>query len=193
MQAGSLGRKATKLFIDESYKKRPEPVGKFQIDKELSTNRSKVYVNPSGKVVVSHQGSKGVKDWVYNNPALLLGQYKKTDRYKDIKAVQKAVNKKYGIDNVETVSHSQTGQASRQLSKEGLTKSGQSQTLNPAIIGRKPKGLKVYKSSGDIVSALTKTGKRDEVIPATSLNPIIQHGTSILGAGEFDFEPKRYM
>ena len=123
---------------------------------------------------------------------LLLGQYKKTDSYKDIEKVQKAVNEKFGIDNVETISHSQTGQASRQLAKEGLTKSGKSQTLNPAIIGRKPKGVKVYKSSGDIVSAFTTLDKVDEVIPATSYNPITEHKPSILGSGMFDVEQKRY-
>ena len=77
MKGGSLGQTASKLFLQQSYKKNPKPVGKFQVDKELSTNRSKVYVNPSGKVVVANQGSKGVKDWVYTNPMLLLGQYKK--------------------------------------------------------------------------------------------------------------------
>ena len=192
MKGGSLGKTASKLFLEQSYKKNPKPVGKFEIDKELSTKRSKVYTNPKGQVVVAHQGSKGVKDWLVNNPALLLGQYKKTDRYKDIKAVQKAVNAKYGKENVQTVSHSQTGQASRQLAKEGLTKSGKSQTLNPAIIGRKPKGVKVYKSSGDIVSALTQLDKGDEVIPAKSYNPITEHSPSILGSGMFDVEQKRY-
>jgi len=192
MKGGSLGKKATKLFINASYKDHPEPIGKFQIDPELSTSRSKVYVNPSGKVVVAHQGSKGVKDWAINNPAILLGQYKKTQRYKNIEDVQKAVNAKYGVDNVETISHSQTGQASRQLAKEGLTKSGKSQTLNPAIIGRKPKGVKVYKSSADVVSAFTKLDKGDEVIPATSYNPITEHSPSILGGGQFDVEQKRY-
>ena len=193
MKAGSLGKTATKLFLQESYKKNPKAVGKFQIDPELSTNRSKVYVNDKNQVVVAHQGSKGVKDWAINNPAILLGQYKKTDRYKDIKKIQKKVNEKYGIDNVETISHSQTGVASRQLAKEGLTISGQSQTLNPAIIGRKPKDLKVYKSSGDLVSAFTKLDEGDEVVPAKSYNPITEHSPSILGGSQYDQEQKRYM
>ena len=193
MQAGSLGKRATKLFVDQSYKKNPKPVGKFQVDKELSSSRSKVYVNPSGKVVVAHQGSKTLDDWTKYNPAILLGQYKNTKRYKDIEKVQKAVNAKYGQSNVETVSHSQTGEASRLLAKKGLTESGQSTTLNPAVIGRKPKGVKVYRSSADVVSAFTKLDPGDETLQAKTYNPINEHGTSILGAGEFDFEPKRYM
>jgi hypothetical protein len=191
MEGGSLGKTASKLFLEQSYKKNPKPVGKFQIDTELSTNRSKVYVNPKGQVVVAHQGSKGVKDWLVNNPAILLGQYKKTDRYKDIKKLQKAVNAKYGKENVETVSHSQTGQASRQLAKEGLTESGKSTTLNPAVIGRK-KGVKVYKSSGDLVSAFTTLDEDDEVIEAKTYNPITEHKPSILGGG-FDLDQKRYL
>ena len=191
MKGGSLGKKATKLFLEQAYKDKPEPVGKFQIDKELSTKRSKVYVNPKGQVVVAHQGSKGTQDWLYNNPSLILGKYKTTDRYKAIEDVQKKVNAKYGKESVETVSHSQTGQASRLLAKKGLTVPTQSTTLNPAIIGNK-KNVKVYRSSGDIVSAFTKLDPLDETIQAKTYNPITEHGTSILGGG-FDFDQKRYM
>jgi hypothetical protein len=91
-----LGKKATKLFIDASYKDQPEPIGKFRIDPELSTRRSKVFSNPKGQAIVAHHGSQGVKDWLLNNPAILFGKYKKTQRYKDIEDVQKKVNAKYG-------------------------------------------------------------------------------------------------
>ena len=193
MKGGSLGKTATKLFLEQSYKTHPDPIGKFQIDPELSTKRSVVYVNPSGKVVVAHQGSKGTQDWVVNNPALILGKYKKTDRFKAIEDVQRKVNEKYGKENVETVTHSQTGEASRLLAKKGLTERGKSTTLNPAIVGRKPKGLKVYRSSGDIVSALTKLDEGDVLIPAKTLNPIAEHSPAILGSGMFDQDKKRYM
>ena len=184
-----LGKKATKLFIDASYKDQPEPIGKFRIDPELSTRRSKVFSNPKGQAIVAHQGSQGAKDWLLNNPAILVGKYKKTQRYKDIEDVQKKVNAKYGQENVQTVTHSQTGQASRLLAKKGLT--NQSVTLNPAIIGRKPKGLKVIRSTGDIVSAFTKLNDNDVEIKAKTGNPIAEHGTSILG-GYCDPDPKRY-
>lgn len=186
-----VGKKATKLFIDASYKEQSEPIGKFRIDPELSTTRSKVYSNPKGQAVIAHQGSKGIEDWLINNPALLVGKYKKTQRYKDIEAVQKKVNSKYGQENVQTISHSQTGKASQILAKKGLTDPGNSTSLNPAIVG-KHKGVRVLRSSGDLVSALTKIRPQDEVIPATSFNPRIEHGTSILGGG-FDFDQKRYM
>jgi hypothetical protein len=193
MEAVSLGKRATQLFLEQSYKDDPKPVGKFQVDKDLSTKRSAVYVNPSGKVVVAHQGSKTLDDWTKYNPAILLGQYKNTKRYKDIEKTQKKVNEKYGKENVQTVTHSQTGVASKILAKKGLTTPNQSVTLNPAIIGRKSKGLKVFRSSGDVVSALTKLDKGDEVIPAKTLNPITEHSPAILGSGMFDIDHKRYM
>ena len=56
-----IGKKATKLFIDASYKDQPEPIGKFRIDPELSTRRSKVYSNPKGQAIVTHQGLQGGK------------------------------------------------------------------------------------------------------------------------------------
>jgi hypothetical protein len=192
MKGGSLGKTATKLFLEQSYKKNPKPVGKFQVDKELSTDRSKVYVNDKNQVVVAHQGSTNTQDWLVNNPAIVLGKYKKTDRYKAIEDVQKKANAKYGIDNVETVSHSQSGEASRILAKKGLTAPDASTTLNPAIIGKK-RNVKVYKSSGDIVSAFTKLDEGDEVLPAKSLNPLTEHSPSILGAGMFDPEQRRYL
>ena len=191
MKGGSLGKKASKLFIDASYKDQPEPIGKFKIDPELSTRRSKVYVNPKGKVVVAHQGSTTTSDWTKYNPSILLGQYKNTKRFKDIKEVQQKVNAKYGKENVETITHSQTGEASRILAKKGLTAPNASTTLNPAIIGKK-KDVKVYRSSGDLVSSLTKLDPQDVTIQAKTYNPITEHGTSILGSGMFDFDPKRY-
>jgi len=193
MKGGSLGKTASKLFLEQSYKRNPKPVGKFQVDKDLSSKRSVVYVNPKGQVVVAHQGSKTIGDWLINNPSILLGQYKNTKRYKDIEDIQKKANAKYGKSNIETVTHSQTGVASRLLAKKGLTAPNQSTTLNPAILGRKPKDLKVYRSSGDVVSAFTQLDKGDEVIPATSYNPITEHKPSILGSGMFDVEQKRYM
>jgi len=193
MKGGSLGKKATKLFLEQSYKSKPQPVGKFQVDKELSTKRSAVYVNPSGKVVIAHQGSKTIGDWLINNPSILLGQYKNTKRYKDIEDVQKKANEKYGKSNIETVTHSQSGEASRLLAKKGLTAPNQSVSLNPAIIGRKPKDLKVYRSSADVVSAFTKLDPNDETIEAKSYNPITEHSPSILGSGMFDIDQKRYM
>ena len=89
------------------------------------------------------------------------------------------------------VTHSQTGKASQILAKKGLTDQGKSTALNPAIVG-KHKEVRVLRSSGDLVSALKKIQPQDEVIPATSFNPLIEHGTSILGGG-FDIDQKRYM
>lgn len=192
MKGGSLGKKATQLFLQESYKKKPESVGKFQIDPELSTKRSLVYANPSGKVVIAHQGSKGTQDWLYNNPALALGKYKKTDRYKAIEDVQRKANAKYGKENIQTVTHSQTGEAARLLAKKGLTAPDASTTLNPAILGKKDKGIKVYRSSGDVVSAFTKLDEGDVVLPAKSYNFIKEHSPSILGGSMFDEDQKRY-
>ena len=54
-----VGKMATKLFIDASYKEQSEPIGKFRVDPELSTARSKVNSNSKEQAVIAHQGSKG--------------------------------------------------------------------------------------------------------------------------------------
>jgi hypothetical protein len=35
----------------------------FVLDKSISSNTSKVYIHPSGRVVVTHQGTTTALDW----------------------------------------------------------------------------------------------------------------------------------
>jgi hypothetical protein len=178
-----LSNKQTKDFIKAGYekKKNVKEIDGYKLDKSISTKRSKVYVNPEGQAVVTHAGTDSATDWL-NNPATLIPSlYKKQDRYKEAEKVQKKANAKYNKENIETVSHSQSGQIANIMADKGLTAKGASTTVNPAIFGKPSKGVKVIKSSGDVVSALTKTRKNDEVIKAKSFNPLTEHSPDILG------------
>ena len=77
-------------LLNASYEPK-DNVGKFILDKNLSSKTSKVYFDPqTKKSVVAHQGTSGLMDW-FNNFIYGLGGkklYKFTSRYKQAKKVQ---------------------------------------------------------------------------------------------------------
>jgi len=168
-------------FVKASYKKKKDAteVNGAILDKSLSSKRSKVYVK-DGKATVVHSGTDSAKDWINNLLVPIPSLYRKTDRYKRAEATQRSANKKYGKDNVETISHSQSGAIANELAKKGLTNKNNT-TLNPAIFGRHSGKVKVIRSSGDVVSAFTSNQEGDETIKAKSYNPLTEHSPDILG------------
>ena len=184
---GGLSSKELSKFVKASYKKKSDAqsVDGYTLDKELSSKRSKVFVDPSGKVVVAHAGTDQASDWVHNLAVPIPSLYKKQDRYKKAETVQKQANKKYGKDNITTISHSQSGAIANELAKKGLTE--KSISLNPAILGSH-KGLQVVRSKGDVVSALTSIGDKDVEIKNKTFNPLVEHSTSVLSR-----QPQEYV
>jgi len=174
---GKLERDELKGLLDASYDGR-ERVGDWVIDKQLSTNTSKVY-SKGDRAVVSHKGTEGITDWG-NNLAFAVGGeylYKKTDRFKEAKKVQKAAEKKYGAKNVSTIGHSQGGLQAELLG----SKSKEIITLNKAshpLISRKSGNQTDIRSDRDIVSIATKTPTTE--IKAESYNPLTEHSIDIL-------------
>jgi hypothetical protein len=165
---GALSGKEVKEMSASSYKKdKPDNIGDFVLDKELSTDEASVYYNPkTGKASVAHRGTQGAVDWL-NNIALATGTYKYTPRYSRGKKTQEKVNTKYGKKNVDTVSHSQSGQMAHKLNQEGLVH--KSIEINPARLPfqKIKKNETIIRSSKDPVSALVplnlKKGKVETI------------------------------
>jgi hypothetical protein len=92
VEGGGLNAKKIQHMSQSSYKKNKDiqNIGRYKIDKSLSTSESKVFVNSdSGKVVIANRGTNPtVKDWT-NNLSLLLAQYGSTQRYQNAKDTQK--------------------------------------------------------------------------------------------------------
>ncbi len=180
---GTEVREMSKASYDKSP---PEKIGDFVLDRNLSTDEAVVYYNPkTGKASIAHRGSQGVTDWLVNNPALALGYYKYTPRYKRGKENQKKVNEKYGIQNVDTVSHSQSGQLAHLLNEEGLV--NKSIEINPARLPfQKIKDNEtIIRSGKDIVSSLVpigrKNGKVETIDTGKSISDILgQHSPTII-------------
>jgi len=179
-KGGNINKEELGKFVDAGYKTKSEAenIDGYTLDKELSTKRDKVYANKEGKVIHTIAGTDKATDWS-NNLLIPLGLHTYSNRYKNAEKIQKEANKKYGKENVSVVSHSQSGNIAQNLAKKKLV-GDENVSLNPAIIGSHKPGLKVVKSSGDIVSALTIPNKKDKTINTGSWNPFYNHSTKIL-------------
>jgi hypothetical protein len=183
LKGGAITGRELKKLTEASYakgKERPRKIGDYVLDPSLTTREAAVYHNPkTGEATVTHRGTQGASDWL-NNLALGVGLYKSTDRYKKGKETQKAVNAKYGKENVLTTSHSQSGALAHELNKEGLV--NKSVELNPARLPNQKvmKNETIIKSSRDPVSIFVPTDERVKVIPAQSYNPLRQHSAKII-------------
>jgi hypothetical protein len=174
-------KKNLKNFVEAGYKKKKDVknVSGYTLDEDLSTKRNKVYYDPNtGKAVHTIAGTDSLKDWS-NNALIPLGLHQYSNRHKNSEKIQKKANEKYGKENVDLVSHSQSGHIAENLANKNLV-GGKNTTLNPAIIGSHNKNIKVVKSVLDPVSFLTKTTKNDVKIIPKTINPITEHSTNIL-------------
>jgi hypothetical protein len=170
-----------KDFVEAGYKKKSDAknINGYILDEELSTKRNKVYYNPTtGKVVHTIAGTDSMKDWS-NNLLIPVGLHGYSNRSRNSTKIQKKANEKYGKENVDLVTHSQSGHIAENLANKGLV-GGKNTTLNPAIIGNHNKDIKVVKSIFDPVSLLTNTNKKDVNIIPKTFNPITEHSTNIL-------------
>jgi hypothetical protein len=180
-----MSSKDLSTLLKETYRKGKganEDVGDYKIDKELSTGRAKVYYNPtSGKTVVAHRGSTNLQDWK-ENLNYALGIERKGKAYKKSKAVQEAAEKKYGVNNLETIGHSKGALHAERLGQKGLV-----QTLNKPVnirdMGRVVGKNQIdYKSSRDPVSILRRfqKGESANVIKSKTFNPLKEHSVNVL-------------
>ena len=180
----TVDKSTLKKFVDAGYKNKRDVsnIDGYVLDNDLSTRRNKVYYNPETKKV-KHviAGTDNLKDWA-NNLLIPLGLHHHSNRYKNSEETQKKANEKYGKENVDLITHSQSGNIAENLAKRNLV-GGENTSLNPAIIGKHNENLKVVKSAFDPVSLLTKTNENDTVLKPTSYNPVTEHLTGILGDG----------
>jgi hypothetical protein len=149
----------------------------YAIDKKLSTNESKVFVDSMGNPNIVFRGSKTVKDWLISDPLLAVGASRFDPRFKEAKQLTKQVEQKYGKP-ADVFGHSLGGR----IAEASGTK-GQITTYNKGVgyadIGKTiPKNQTDIRTAADIVSALSLTQKYDgnrETIKG-GLNPIKAHG-----------------
>ena len=183
-KGGELAVKDLKDLLNASYDPR-DNVNDYALDKELSTNTSKVfYDSKSKRAVVAHKGTSGITDW-FNNMIYGLGGkklYKMTTRYKEAKKVQDAAAAKYGNSNISTIGHSQGGLQAEMLGSP----THETITLNKATRPfSNTKELNQYdvRTQHDIVSSLNplqKYSPNDIIIDSDTKNPLTEHSIDTL-------------
>ena len=185
IHGGALGAHEIRGLLDASYDKTVKNTNGWNKDEDLSTGKSKVFVNPeTGKTAVVHRGTVGtLSDW-RNNAVYALGgkkAYKETSRYKQAKDVQRAAEAKYGAENITTLGHSQGGLQAELLGKKG----DETITLNKATrpFSNAPgKNQTDIRTTTDLVSAMNpfSKAKNTESISLKGFNPLKAHATTSL-------------
>ena len=182
-----IGSKDAQKLISLGYKPDMNDIGDYQLDRDLSIDRARVYRNnKNGKVYVVHRGTKEPSDWLNN---LVYGLspyfYKYTNRYKQGKDVQEKALEKYG-NNVDVIGHSQGAKIAEMASKGD-------KRVKDVITYNRPVGLKEamtpldknvvdVRSSWDPVSMFApfQKGNKPVTLENKSWNPLQQHNSSSL-------------
>ena len=156
------------------------------MDKSISSKTSKVYIHPSGQVVVAHQGTASVMDWGNNAVYALTGDtgYKFTPRYKEAKKVQENAEKKYGAKNITTIGHSQGGYQAQLLGANGHEIITLNKATRPQEVlygSSKKKNQYDVRSKTDLVSLFRNPFQsKNETNINNISNPLSSHSTNIL-------------
>lgn len=192
LHGGSMEADDIQDLLTASYDPELKDVGNYIIDKDLSDDRVKAYVDKdSGKVVSVHRGSKGWRDWLDNYQYLSKGIFKHSSTYDDHKTRQKKINKKYGKDNITLLGHSRAGKYVEQLNDDTKGKKKNydevityNKATNWSDIGRKNKKNQFdIKTSSDPVSVLLgwqKSKNKPTTIKTKTWNPLKAHSPKML-------------
>ena len=158
-------KEAKKMLEKENYK----------LDKGLSTEEAKVFIDKNGNPNIAVRGSKNVKDFLISDPLLALGLGKLDPRQKATDKLIKKTTKKYGTDP-NLYGHS-LGAALIDNDKTN----GKITTFNKgaglADFGKKIKKNQTdIRTSGDLVSLISKTQKGKKKITIKNNNILKAHG-----------------
>jgi hypothetical protein len=178
-----------KTILEASYlpqKKAAEYVSKigYSYDPELSTMQTKVFIDPSGRPVISNRGSVTAKDWLVDDLNIATGGFFKTPRIKESEKLAKATQEKYGMAPT-YASHSLGGYLSEQAAKK--TPGSQVYTYNkasglPSVFYERPKSQTDYRTALDIPSALSafQSGGTSKTLMGNLFSPIASHDIKYL-------------
>lgn len=153
--------------------------GGYKLDKKLSTNESKVFIDSQGNPNIAFRGSTNAKDFLFSDPLLGLGASKYDPRFREAKQLTRQVEKKYGKP-ADVFGHSLGGSLA-----EASGAKGNITTFNKGVgvagIGKSiPKNQTDIRTPNDVVSvlALTQKYKNGDLVtlptPAFQ-NPIAAH------------------
>lgn len=155
----------------------------YTLDKELSGQRAKVYVDKEGKPTIAYRGTNNLKDWV-TNLSIPLGLAHKTNRVKHAKMVAKQVETKYG-QPANAVGHSLGGYLA-----EVSGVNGKVATFNKASVGMKHHNAHQIdiRTKKDVVSLLTPKDESNHTIRSAAKSLLTEHKIDTLDREDGDKE-----
>ena len=171
-------RKFIRPILEASYQPKKQAsktlakIG-YKLDKKLSTNESKVFIDPYGQPNIAFRGSTNVKDFLFSDILVGLGKSKYDPRFKQAKELTKKVETKYGKP-VDVFGHSLGGSLAEQSGAKGKII-----TFNKGVgiagIGKTiPNNQTDIRSMNDIVSGLALTQKYNNGSLETLKTPFFQ-------------------
>ena len=194
MKGGEIDSNILNDVIKNTCEKNPnKELNGYNLDDSISNKTGKIYYNPeTNHTIVSHRGTKGVKDWA-NNVAYMTGLYDYTHRSKQGKRLQEKASKKYGDENISTVGYSQGAINASKYGANSKEIINVNRAYNPLISNPKNKNEYNIRSSKDLISApkllndkivsITNpkwSRKHNLTIDAKSNNPLTEHNSDIL-------------
>jgi hypothetical protein len=171
-------------LLNESYKEKPaDTLDGYELDTEISTDRDKVYYNPTtNDVAVVHRGTQGLRD-VKTDLLYVLGV--KDQRFKEARATHARVSAKYADADRQILGHSLGGLVAQDNADQPNVK--EIITLAKPVLPRdmrRKRSKKQLDVRADIdpVTALSPIDSRVKKlrIETKTKNPVQAHSTDIL-------------
>jgi hypothetical protein len=189
MNGGKVSIADLKEFIDNSYAKKPKDFKDFVLDKQLSSQRVKVYIHPQSKqAYVVHRGTASIHD-VGNDLKMALGfDISGSKRVKHAKEVQKKTEKKYGKEKVTTIGHSLGAKIASDVGQDSKSIINLNKAVIPSDLNKTLSSKETnIRSKSDLISILQpfqKKGKSVTIeIPALELPSPSPSATGLVKTG----------
>lgn len=188
IKGGKIAIKDLKQLLNETYKNKGnniDTINNYKLDDELSSDKTKVYINNNNnEVVIANRGTSDMKD-VITDMKIIFGY--KDNRFKEGIDILNKVKKKYINSSIDVIGHSLAGAVAEEQGKDPQVKN--IITLNkpttPYDVFRPSKNKdKQYdiKTTKDVVSLLAPLQKNsnDIIIPSQSNNLYTEHKIDVL-------------
>ena len=186
MKGGKLSTKYIKEFLKQSYEKKLQNIGDYDVDNSLSGQRVQVYKHKhSPQTVVVHRGTKSIQD-VFNDVKYALGMnISNSKRLKYANDIQKKAETKYGKENVTTIGHSLGSHISSNVGKGSKEVINLNKPIGLQDLYTKPLANEYnVRTMLDPVSFLLPFSRQnnDKLMTMTSktINPLAEHKTDVL-------------
>jgi len=186
MKGGKLSTKYIKEFLKQSYNKKLQNIGDYDVDRSLSGQRVQVYKHKySPQTVVVHRGTKGLQD-VYNDVKYALGMdITNSKRLKYANDIQRKAEEKYGKDNITTLGHSLGSHISSSVGKHSKEIINLNKPIGIQDLYKNPLDNEYnVRTTLDPVSFLLPFSRQNNdkvtTIPSQTFNPLAEHKTDVL-------------